>query len=128
MKEAEYNRCDNEIEKISTAWCYWWNCSKSDQKSTTKMQCPDCPNYCYEMHDTVCGSDMVTYPNMCVLKKTKCEQNLQNLTMTHYGKCHASSTNISSTIPAITALTECPESCMVIYQSVYNRLCFCNFS
>merc|ERR1711962_718912 len=66
---------------------------KPDLKVAFKGRCQyyrnkerDCPKYCTEELDPVCGSNGITYPNACSLKVAVCESN-PDLTVAHKGWC-----------------------------------------
>ncbi|CEG41432.1 Protease inhibitor protein [Plasmopara halstedii] len=57
--------------------------TECDQASTAPKNCPVCPVY----DDPVCGSDGITYTNVCELNWTKCQHPELNLTHVLDGTC-----------------------------------------
>lgn len=66
--EPAFNPCDNKL-------CpYYAICVQSSTNvNSSGCECPQCDD---QIYDPVCGSDDITYPNFCSLKKHSCAQQL----------------------------------------------------
>ena len=82
--------------------------STSSVDSTTTTASNECPDRCSRIFDPVCGSDMVSYPNLCFLQKKMC---LEKVELTyHEGVCGttSSTTTITSTTSTTTTTRSRP--------------------
>jgi len=64
-----------------------------------------CPEFCNRMYSPVCGTDGITYSNMCLLVKESCDKKT-DLSVNYMGKCVAKK------------VEECPEFCNRMYSPV----------
>ena len=47
----------------------------------------DCPEFCYEDYEPLCGTDGKTYHNECYLQMATCRPGSENLAVVYGGEC-----------------------------------------
>ena len=56
-----------------------------------------CPAFCPYIYKPVCGSNNVTYPNLCSLRFADCEfEDDEKITLKHKGKCNGRGIKIAN--------------------------------
>ena len=86
----------------------------------------ECPDFCPLTFDPVCGTDGITYPNLCTLNAKICARG-GTLKLAHVGECKPSGPSGPS------GPTECKDDCLNKYDPVcgtdgvtYDSLCKLN--
>ncbi|XP_053381282.1 uncharacterized protein LOC123555153 [Mercenaria mercenaria] len=101
--------CSTGKAKVCTSYtrtCFTsMRCSLHGSCLEGKCVCDDCSN---AVKSEVCGSDGMTYPSVCHLKKKSCEM-MQNVTVAFNGSCK----------------TKCGDSYCASYEMCNNNVCKC---